>query len=383
MRVEGIQVVDDPGHAAAVVHDDDAAGAGHGAALGHGVEVHGDVHDAEFTAVLELELFIGTQHFGGTAARDDGFQFAAGFETAAEDVDDFAHGDLTDFDFVVAGLLHIAADAEDAGAGVVRRAELGVFRAAHLDDVLHMAEGFHVVHDGRAHVEAERRREIGGLDARVGALAFEGFDEAGLLAADVGTGTAMHVDLAVEAGAEDVLAEEAFIMRLCDGLFQNLRREGEFFAHVDVGKLGTHSEAGNRHAFDQLMRILMHDVPVLEGAGFGFVRVADQIDWLGIRGRNEAPLYTGRETCTPTATQAAGFDLVGDGAAIHGERLFELLIPAIFQVTFDGRIVSDSVDVLEDQALFTRMGFFTGKILDGGGHGIQYPSVNKLGNWDL
>ena len=246
-----------------------------------------------------------------------------------------------------------------------------------------MAEGFHVVHDGRAHVEAERRREIRGLDARVGALAFEGFDEAGLFTADVGACTAMHVDLAVETGAEDVLAEEAFFVRLCDGLLKDLRRVREFFADVDVGQLGTHSEAGDRHAFDQLMRILMHDVPVLEGAGFGFVRVADEIDRLGVCRRDETPLHTSRETCTPTTAQAAGFDLVGDSAALHGERFFELLVAAILQVTLDGRIVTGAVDVLEDQALFTRMGFFSGKILDGGGHGAQYPSVNKVGNWDL
>ena len=122
-----------------------------------------------------------------------------------------------DFDFEIAGPLHIAAHADDAGAGVVRRAEPRVFRAAHRDDVLHVAERLDVVHDRRAHVEAEHGREIGRLDARIGALAFERFDQAGFLAADVGAGAAMDVDLAVEAGAENIFAEEILRARFFDG----------------------------------------------------------------------------------------------------------------------------------------------------------------------
>ena len=137
--------------------------------------------------------------------------------------------------FEVAGLLHVAADAEDAGAGVVRRAELGVRRAAHVHDVLHVAERLHVVHDRRAHVETEHGGEIRRLDARIGALAFERFDQAGFLAADVGAGAAMDVDFAVEAGAEDVFPEEILRARFGDRLFQDLGAFGEFAADVDVG----------------------------------------------------------------------------------------------------------------------------------------------------
>ena len=114
-------------------------------------------------------------------------------------IDEFADGGLADFDFVIAGLLDVAAEADDAGAGVVGRAELGEFRAAHGDDVLHVAERLDVVDDGRAHVEAEHRREIGRLDARIRPLAFQRLDQAGFLAADVGARAAMDVDFQIVA----------------------------------------------------------------------------------------------------------------------------------------------------------------------------------------
>jgi hypothetical protein len=116
---------------------------------------------------------------------------------------------------------------------------LGVFRAAHLEDVLHVAEGLDVVDDGRAHVEAERGGEIRRLDARIGALAFERLDQAGLLAADVGAGAAVHVDLAVEAGTlRCSLPRNPFAARASAMAFSTMMAAvGKLLADVDVGEL--------------------------------------------------------------------------------------------------------------------------------------------------
>ena len=86
--------------------------------------------------------------------------FAAVFQAAAEGgiVDQFAESDFADFDLVIARFANVAAEAHDAGAGVVGAAEFGVFRSAQGDDVFDGAERFHVVHDRRAHIEAEHRR---------------------------------------------------------------------------------------------------------------------------------------------------------------------------------------------------------------------------------
>src|SRR5712672_1424049 len=192
--------------------------------------------------------------------------------------------------------LHAATHAQDARAGVVRLAQFGVFRATHADDVLHVAERLDVVHDDRALVETEDGGEIRRLDAGIGALAFERFDEAGLLAANVGTRAAMHVDFTVEAAAEDVLSEEIFRPRLGERLFQNDRALGKFTADVDVGEVRADRKARDDHPLDELMRILMDDVAILKSAGLGLVRVADEVHRLRIfLFVDESPLHSARK----------------------------------------------------------------------------------------
>ena len=102
---------------------------------------------------------------------------------------------LADFDFEITRLFHMAAEAHDARAGVVRRAELRVFRRAHRHDVLYVAQCLHVIHDRRAHVEPEHGREKRRLDARLSFIAFERFDKACFFTADIGACSAMHDDI--------------------------------------------------------------------------------------------------------------------------------------------------------------------------------------------
>ena len=71
-------------------------------------------------------------------------------------------------------------------------------------------------------------------------------------------------------------------------------------------------ETGDQHALEQLMRILVHDVAVLERARLGFVGVADEIDRLGLVRFDEAPLHAAGEPRAAAAAQAGGFDFVHD-----------------------------------------------------------------------
>src|SRR5262249_5003538 len=137
---------------------------------------------------LALVAFAEAHDLGGRTAGDHGLERAARERTAADFVEQLAHRDLAGLEFVIARLLHVARDAEDARAGVVRRADLRVGLAAKVGDVLHVAERLDVVDDRRALVEAEHGREIRRLDARVRALALERLDQTGFLAADVSAG---------------------------------------------------------------------------------------------------------------------------------------------------------------------------------------------------
>ena len=68
-----------------------------------------------------------------------------------------------------------------------------------------MAESLHIVHDRRTHIETEHGGKIGRLNARIGTLALERFDQAGFLAANIGTCAAMHVDFQIIASAQNIL----------------------------------------------------------------------------------------------------------------------------------------------------------------------------------
>ena len=71
-------------------------------------------------AFLQLEAFVRAQDFRGAAAGNDGLELAAGLAGHRHVVDQLTHRDRADFDLEIAGPLHVAADADDAGAGVVR-----------------------------------------------------------------------------------------------------------------------------------------------------------------------------------------------------------------------------------------------------------------------
>ena len=146
------------------------------------------------------------------AAGDAAFGLASLPDAAAVLVDQLAHGDAQR-QLDAARLVDVAADAVELrpiAAGVARVFRIGRHAdrlepvGAAVDDVRHARQRLDVVDDRRL---AERPSTAGKrrLDARPGALAFQAFDQPRLLAADVGPGPAVHVDVEVEVLAENVL----------------------------------------------------------------------------------------------------------------------------------------------------------------------------------
>ena len=254
----------------------------------------------------------------------------------------------------------MAAQADDARAGVVRRAELREFRASHRDNVLHVAERLDVVDDGRAHPQTEHGRKIRRLDARIRTLAFERFDEAGFLAANVGACAAMNVNFQIVARAKNIFAEKIFRARFLDGAIQNLRSFRHFATDVDIGQLHVVREAGDDHAFDQLMRIFVHDLTILERARFGFVGIANEINRLAALAVNEAPLQSAGETSAAATAQAGDFHVLTDLfragkffavsqiLRLDGERLLQRVVATMTQIALDVRCVTRFIGVLQN-----------------------------------
>ena len=111
--------------------------------------------------------------------------------------------------------------------------------------------------------------------------------------------------------------------------------------------------AGDGHALEQLVRVLVDDLLVLERAGLRFVGVANEIDRLGVLvGVDEAPLHAAGKTRAAAPAQAGGLDLGDDVRALHAEGLLQDLVAVVLEITVDVDGVAIAVDVLEDQSVF-------------------------------
>ena len=191
--------------------------------------------------------------------------------------------------------------------------------AAH--DVGHLRDRLDVVDRGRAAVEAHVGRERR-LEPRLALLAFEAFEQRGLLAADIGAGAVMDVEVEV-AAVDVVLADQLGLVGLVDRGLQALALADELAAHVDVAGVRAHREAGDQAALDQEMRIVPHDLAVLAGAGLGLVGIDHEIvrpaaDLLG----HERPFQPGREAGAAAPALARRLHLVDEPvAALLEDRL--------------------------------------------------------------
>ena len=178
-------------------------------------------------------------------------------------------------------------------------------------------QGLHVIDDGGLVPEAGHAGE-GRLHAGVAALAFDGFDERGFLAADVAAEPGAHLDVEGKVGAEELLAQIAFGPGLLDGLVQPVLGEVVFAPDIDKALAGPHGKAGDGHAFQDLVGVALHDVAVLDGARLAFVGVADDV-FLGRRqGPGEGPLQAGGEAGAAPAADARGLDFLHHLLRGHG-----------------------------------------------------------------
>ena len=254
----------------------------------------------------------------------------------------------------------MAGDTENARAGVVGRADLGEGLATDIDDILNVAERLDVVHDRWTLIKTEDGREIRGLDARVGALAFEGLNETSFLTADVSTGTAVNEDFAAVVGTKNIRTDEVGGAGFGDGFFKNAGALSHLAANVDVGLLHVIRETRDNRALDQLMRILLHDVAVLECARFRLVGINDEINRLAALAINETPLHAARETRAATTAQAGFLHLVDKFLGLARKCALHHRVTAVLEIAREVVGVAGLVDVLENDA-----------VLSGSGHGDE------------
>src|ERR1700751_993842 len=101
------------------------------------------------------------------------------------------------------------------------------------------------------------------------------------------------------------------------------------------------------------MWILVDNVPVFERTRFRFIRVADEIDRLFFARSDEAPFYSAREPCAASASKSGSFDLLHDFLGLHRKRFFQFFVAAVSKVATDIDRPTWTIDVLEDDPLFS------------------------------
>ena len=174
---------------------------------------------------------------------------------------------------------------------------------------------FNVGHRGGAakntRISRERR-----LHARLSLLAFQRLNQSCLLSTNVGTGTSVHVNIKVVARATCILANQASFVCLIDGNLRVVRFEEKLTTHVNIGGIGTHSTASNKAAFNELVRVMAHNLAVLTGAWLTFIGVNHKVARTRVffpsRLEHETPFHTRGEASTTSSTNTRCLHLVND-----------------------------------------------------------------------
>ena len=147
----------------------------------------------------------------------------------------------------------------------------------------------------------------GGRGRGLAAVALDGGHQRGFLAADEGAGAQADVQVEAEAGAEDVLAQQAVLPGLLDGDLQALDGDGVLGADVDVALVGADGVAGDGHGLQHGVGVALQHGAVHERAGVALVGVA--ADVLSARPGCRAAnfhLRAGGEAGAAAAAQAGG-----------------------------------------------------------------------------
>merc|ERR1719447_277252 len=236
----------------------------------------------------------------GAAPRDDTEQVVpAADHSAAVALDQLLQGDAHLL-LHRAGVVHVARDVEQLGAGVPGAAHAGEPVSSPPADGGSHGDSLDVGDSGGAAEDTDVSGEWG-LQAGLALLTLQALDQGGVLSTD-----------------------------------------------VDVTGPGSHGGASDQAAFNQSVRVVPHDLAILASSRLALVSVDHQVlgaavVWLV----HEAPLEAAGEASTTPASQTAGLDLVNDPLAT----LFHDLLGLVPLTALHGSLeppVMAAIDVGED-----------------------------------
>src|SRR6266540_2482223 len=163
------------------------------------------------------------------------------------------------------------------------------------------------------------------------------------------------MNVEVEIGVEDVLAEETIFLCLFDRMLQAAIGKSVFTADIDITFICAEGITCNRHRFQDGVWIAFEHNAVLESAGFALVGVADNVFLGAVSHADKFPFAPGGEACTTASLQARFLDSLDYLLRSHLAQGFtESLISILGDKLFDVFRV-DAASALQDDALLCRV----------------------------
>ena len=281
-----------------------------------------------------------------------------GKSAATDIVDQLAERDA-EGDLEQPAVFDIARELDRHGATRTAHTEIGIGLGAAGEDEGDRRERQHVVDDRRLAEQAlmRRQRRLGADDA---AAAFEAFQQRGLFATDIGTGTDPDFQIEAVAGSGNACAEIAGALCRCDGGIHRLDGVRIFRTNVDVALGRTDRDTRNRHALDHHEGIAFHDHAIGEGAAVALVGVADDVFAIGAGLRHGLPLDAGRKTGAATTAQSGSRDIGKDGIRAKRQRALQSLVAVMGAVILHRARVDDAAAGEGQPGLALEPGNFVG-----------------------
>ena len=309
-------------HAVVFVHNDQTAGAHHGADCGEVIVVDGSVDEGS-----------GDTAAGRTAGLSS-FELLAAGNAAADFFNDFSEGG-THGDFNETGVGDLTAECEYLGTLGGCGTHGGEPFGSVEDDLCDICESFYVIDDGglaeKTFYSGERRTGTG-----FAAVTFDRGEKSGFFAANECACAETESDLEVEAGAEDVVAENAVFFSLLDCDFETVNGDRVFCTNVDVTFVSADCVTCDSHCFENCVGVTFENGTVHECAGVAFVRITYDVFLACGLCFGEGPLSACGEACAAASADAGIKNGLDNFLGSHGgERLCESLVAVACYVFVD------------------------------------------------
>ena len=154
---------------------------------------------------------------------------------------------------------------QHARSAIFWSAAVGIGFTAFTDNRRHRAQRLHVVDNRRAAVQSHdggKRR----LDARIAALALERFHQRRFFAAFIRASASVNQQIKINSRPKNIFSQITAGIGFRDGRIHSVQHVAVFAANVNEALVGVDGATRDNHAFNQLVRIHLHQRPVFAGA---------------------------------------------------------------------------------------------------------------------